>query len=175
MSSKRLFLLVEGNDDERFFSKVIVPKFKGIYEWVEVWKYSQQGKKRVKNFLRSIEAMRADYIYFGDIDQSPCITAKKEKALEACRSLKSDKIIIVIKEIESWYLAGLDKRSTTQLGISFNFPATDDITKEKFNEIIPKKFTSRIDFMSEIVKHFSIDAAKQKSKSFKYFYEKHIQ
>ena len=50
MSSKRLFLLVEGNDDERFFSKVIVPKFKGIYEWVEVWKYSQQGKKRVKNF-----------------------------------------------------------------------------------------------------------------------------
>ena len=25
--------------------------------------------------------MRADYIYFGDIDQSPCITAKKKKPL----------------------------------------------------------------------------------------------
>jgi len=40
--------------------------------------------------------------------------------------------------------------------------------------LIPKKFTSRIDFMSEILKKFSIEIAKQKNNSFQYFVEKYM-
>ena len=82
------------------------------------------------------------------------------------------KIIVVVKEIESWYLAGLDNKVCKQLKIK-NFPNTEKVTKEEFNSLIPKKFTSRIDFMLEILKNFSIEIAKKKNTSFRYFVEKY--
>jgi len=149
---KRLFICVEGNDDERFFNEIFIPKFKEKYDTVK------------------IIAMGADYIYLTDINDSPCITAKKEETQSKYKNIDNDKIIVVIKEIESWYFAGLDNTVCRQLKIK-NFANTDNVTKEKFNTLFPKKFTSRIDFMSEILKNFSIEIAKQKNKSFRYFVE----
>ena len=72
------------------------------------------------------------------------------------------------------YLAGLDKSNSKKLGLPF-FEVTDEIKKEKLNQHIPRKFNSCIDFMMEILKYFSIDIAKQKNSSFKYFVEKYQQ
>lgn len=78
----------------------------------------------------------------------------------------------MIKEIESWYLAGLDAQACKEFNIH-NVPETDSITKEQFDALIPEKFISRIDFMLEILKVFSIESAKQKNMSFKYFIMKY--
>ena len=43
------------------------------------------------------------------------------------------------------------------------------MTKEDFNARIPKKFDSRIDFMFEILKSFSIETAARKNQSFHFF------
>ena len=169
---KLLFIWVEGDDDERFFNKVLVPKFQEKYSGVKIIKYAAMRKKKVDNFIKSIKAMGADYIYLTDINNSPCITAKKEETHSKYKNIDNDKMIVVIKEIESWYLAGLNNETCKQLKIG-NFANTDNVTKEKFNTLIPKKFTSRIDFMSEILKNFSIKIAKQKNKSFQYFVEKY--
>ena len=169
---KLLFIWVEGDDDERLFNKTLAPKFQEKYNAVKIIKYATMKKEKVDSFIESIKAMGADYIYSTDINDSPCVTAKKGKILNRYKNIESDKIIIVVKEIESWYLAGLDSKACKQLKIS-NFASTDNITKEKFNALIPKKFTSRIDFMSEILKNFSIDMAKQKNNSFRYFVEKY--
>lgn len=169
---KRLYIFVEGNDDERFFNKVLVPKFKEKYDYVKLIKYARWEKESVNNYIKSIKAMGADYIFVADINNSPCITAKKERIQSIYKKIDNDKIIVVIKEIESWYLAGLESKVTKQLRIK-NFANTGNIEKEKFNALIPKKFTSRIDFMSEILKDFSIDIAKQKNNSFKYLVEKY--
>jgi hypothetical protein len=69
---------------------------------------------------------------------------------------------VVIKEIESWYYAGLSIESVQNLNVP-SLPFTDDLTKEDFNRLIPKKYDSRIDFMFEILKYFSIDAARKKN------------
>ncbi|MDI6767583.1 MAG: hypothetical protein QME52_12240, partial [Bacteroidota bacterium] len=53
------------------------------------------------------------------------------------------------------------------------FKDTDDTTKEQFNRLIPEKYDSRIDFMSEILNNFSFKTAKRKNRSFKYFIEKY--
>ncbi|HWP30273.1 MAG TPA: hypothetical protein VNK96_00895 [Fimbriimonadales bacterium] len=82
-----------------------------------------------------------------------------------------DKIVVIVKEVESWYLAGLDDDSYKRLGMKC-FNVTDDTTKEQFNNVIPRKFNSRVDFMIEILNLFSIEIAKRKNKSFKYFCEK---
>ena len=78
-SYKLLFIWVEGDDDERFFNRILSPKFQKKYGNVRVIKYAKMKKEKVDNFIRSIKAMRADYIYLTDINDSLCITAKKEE------------------------------------------------------------------------------------------------
>jgi len=172
MNCRRLFILVEGNNDERFFEKIIKPKLEKKYNWVKIWRYANKKKEKIDNFIKSIKAMNADYIYVTDINNSPCVTAKKQKIQNKLRNIGEDRIIVVIKEIESWYLAGLDDIAFQKFKIP-NFSATDEITKEKFDSLIPKKYDSRIDFMLEILKFFSIEVAKHKNRSFRYFVEKY--
>jgi len=171
MDYKLLYFLVEGNDDERFFERIVKPKFEEKYHTVKLWKYAQVENTKVDNFLKSIKAMGAEYIFVVDINSAPCVKSKKQEILEKFRNVDIDRIIVVIKEIESWYLAGLDTASSTKLKISYE--PTNNISKEQFNDLIPKKFDSRTDFMMEILKSYSIETAKQKNKSFKYFIEKY--
>jgi hypothetical protein len=174
MNCKRLFIFVEGNDDERFFDRIVKPKFEKKYNEVRLWKYAQVKNTKIDNFLKSIKAMGAEYIFVTDNNKAPCVTFRKQEIQEKfCKKIGIDKnkIIVVIKEIESWYLAGLDSKQCKRLKISY-LKNTKDVTKENFNDLIPQKF-SKIDFMLEVLKLFSIEEAKQKNISFRYFFEKY--
>ncbi|HIJ69802.1 MAG TPA: hypothetical protein HPP87_00390 [Planctomycetes bacterium] len=172
MQYNRLWILVEGNDDEKLVAK-IKPVFKEKYDSVTIWKYAQQLHKKTCCFLKSINSMQtSDYLFLKDINQSPCTTEKKEKVKDEYGDIiHLTKVVIVIKEIESWYLAGLDDDACKELRIK-TFSNTDNITKENFNKIIPTKYDSRIDFMQEILKRFSIETAKEKNTSLNYFLSK---
>ncbi len=50
----------------------------------------------------------------------------------------------------------------------------EHINKSAFDNLKSKKFSSRIDFMSEILKLFCIDRAKMKNGSFSYFVENYV-
>jgi len=172
MANKRLRVLLEGNDDERFFEDIIKPILSPQYDLIQVWQYAQQPRRRTKNFLRAIKAMNSHYIFLGDINKFPCVTAKIESLKNKYgRCIDAKNVTIVVKEIESWYLAGLDDKSRKELRIRTSRD-TDNITKEKFNKLIPSKFDSRIDFMIEILKRFSIETGVQKNSSFAYFMNK---
>jgi hypothetical protein len=167
-----IYFFIEGSDDERFINTIIIPILNEKYTCL-LYKYANMTIQKRKGFLDSVNAMDfADYFFLGDINNSPCVTEKKEFLKNICQlRIDENKIIIVIKEIESWYLAGLDENKCRELGIKY-LRSTDDITKEHFNDIQPEKFDSRIDFMSEVLKRFSIETAKSKNISFKYFMEK---
>jgi len=172
MRHKRLFLLIEGDDDQRFFETVIKPRFEKKYSSVAIWKYAQQKRKKVGAFLRSIKSMGADYVYSSDINRSPCVMHKKQEIQGRLKTIDSDKIVVLIQEIESWYLAGLDTAASKRLGIP-TYKTTNDLTKEDFDDLIPSGFDSRIDFMVEILKCFSTETAGQKNRSFDYLLKKH--
>ena len=170
MSYHEIYFFVEGSDDERFLRTTVIPLIGEKYR-CSLHKYSGMTKKKVENFLKSINAMDfADYCFLGDINSSPCITKKKDSLIEIYeQKLDGNKVFIVIKEIESWYLSGLDDNKCRDLGIK-TFYETNSITKEQFNAMIPAKYDdSRIDFMSEVLKRFSIETAKSKNNSFQYF------
>lgn len=172
MRYKRLFIWVEGQDDARFFKEKIKPIFERKYNSVSVRQYVMLKREKFDNFLQSIKEMNDDYIYVRDINGEPCVTAKKQE-IQGRLNIDNNRIMVVIKEIESWYLAGLDEESSKKLGTR-SFTNTDNITKAKFDRLIPRKvFDSRIDFLLEILKYFSIETAKQKNTSFRYFFEKH--
>jgi len=168
MPYRQLRILVEGNDDERFFER-IRPFLEKKYDFVQTWQYQQQASKQIKNFLQSIREMNSSYFFVTDINRTPCVTAKKNSIKRKYGArIDFNNLIIVAREVEGWYLAGLDDKSCEELGLE-PFNNTDDVTKEHFNKVIPNRFASRIDFMVEILKKFSISTAKRKNRSFSYF------
>ncbi len=170
---KMLYILIEGDDDERFFNKIIKPAMNERYDYIQLWRHAQKSDTDVSKFIKSIKQMNADYIYVTDLDDMPCVTKKKQKIIMDISRIDDGNIIIVKKEIESWYLSGLDKKSSKKCGLK-SLNCTDEINKEAFNYLIPKKFDSRILFMIEILKLFSLDVAKEKNQSMKYFIDKNI-
>lgn len=170
MKPKILFVFVEGVNDERFVRRVIAPMLEKKYDSIKPLLYAQEIPKNVNKLLIRIKAIGYDYVFFADINKEPCITAKKEKIQNKFNSTDKDKIMVVVKEIESWYLAGLTDIKLQGWKIS-PFTTTDNITKEQFEHLIPRKFGGK-DFMLEILNHYSPKIAKKRNGSFKYFIEK---
>jgi hypothetical protein len=164
----KLFIFVEGDDDEMFFDKMVKN-----YLACSIKQYARKPKHKIADYLFNLKRMNADYLLVGDINMKPCITAKKQD-LSRIYKLEMDKILIVRKEIESWYLAGLDEAHCKQFGIPV-VRDTQKVDKERFeHEFIPKKFKdNKKDFLNEILRVYSIETAKQKNASFKYFADKY--
>ena len=168
MSERRLFILVEGNDDERFFTSIIIPLLSPRYRAVRLIKYACMRSNRVCRFIRSIHRAGDELLLVTDIDKAPGVAAKKHIIMERFGVIQQGEIMVIIQEIESWYLAGLDNAAGNRLGITVP-PTTDEVTEEDFNALIPNRFSSRIDFMFEALKYFSIQIATSKNQSFSYF------
>ncbi len=172
MSSKHpsLCLLVEGPDDKRLCTEVLLPVFQSVYVNVYAWMYSQQKSSLTTNLIQSMDS---DYIVFGDIDERPCVTATKECLTTRFPGLSWDRIVAVRPEIEAWYLAGLSDAACRELGLG-RVADVDSVTKEQFDGLVGgrRQHTST---MVEILKHYDVEVARQRSPSFRYFWQKHVE
>lgn len=188
LAYRMLYILLEGDDDERFFEEVLKPIYAEKYDHVLLWKYSQKKKERINHFLNSVKAMQAagtaDTLLVADLDQSPCVTHRKKRILFTFRAMEGNigavaslrfptEVLIVCKEIESWYLAGLSDTSCKRIGISASFSNTDQITKEQFDSLNPGRFKTRIQFMEAILQSFDLETARSRNRSFQYFMRKY--
>ena len=173
MKLKKIYIFVEGNDDERFFKSAIAPKLLEKYDDVEIIKYRQWRKEKVNLFLLSIQTLGFDYIFTADMDFEHSVNKKKQSIQKVYTNAALSSIEIVIVEIESWYMAGLSDNAARKMKMSA-MKNTDLMTKEDFNDIFHRKYRSRIDFMHEILKVYDIETASIKNKSFRYFAGKYL-
>lgn len=169
---KILFIWVEGGSDARFFHAVFKPLFERSYRRVEIRAYANLKRDKFEKILQGLQAIDADYLVVADIDRETCVTAKKKYVQSRIRVVPPELIRVVIEEIESWYLAGMDETLAQSLGVALP-ERTDTITKEDFIALMPESFDSRIDFMMEVLKSFSPAQAEKKNASFRYFVAKH--
>jgi hypothetical protein len=167
-----LFIIVEGDDDERFFKEIVSPLLLQSFSVVQIWKCAEQKNEKTENFLSSASQI-GEYLYVEDIDDAPCVSFKKKAILKKFSQIETKRIIVVIKEIESWYLAGLDRECCAKLGIGKYLPNTNLVNKEQFNKLIPRK-TSRIELMRKIVEKYDINLGVRRNNSFAYFYRRLI-
>lgn len=174
MALKKLYIFVEGNDDALFFNKVFYRPFRQFYDDIEVLQYAQMKKAKVDLFILSMKTLNFDYFLTADIDDAETIGIKKRFIKHKFDLVDVDKIVIVISEIESWYLAGMPPNIALSLGLDV-LDKTDEITKEDFNAYYIRTYRSRIDFMQEVLKHFDIDIARSRNKSFDFFYRKFVE
>lgn len=180
MSYKRLLILVEGDTDREFLTRVFKPLINHKYNLIQYKEYSQKKYREIKDYIKTFKSidkktgMAADYIYIRDINNKPCVTEIKKEIKKKVKNIDPEKIVIVIKEIESWYLAGIPEDKIDEFNIQrLRNKNVNDLTKEDFKQLYKdSKFKSDIDFLAEVLKNFDIETAKQKSKSFRYFIEK---
>ncbi len=173
MSMNKLYIFVEGNDDSLFFKTLFKPIFNDYYDDVEIIQFAQLKKAKVDLFIMSINTLKFDYFLVADIDQCDTITTKKKIIRAKFDKIDSNQIVIVISEIESWFLAGMTAESAANLGLDL-IERTDEVTKEDFNAYFIRTYRSRIDFMQEVLKNYSIETARKRNKSFDYFFRQYV-
>ena len=88
------------------------------YDSVEIIPYASIKRTKVDNFLKSIRLMKNDYIFVADIDAEQSVRDKKQVLYSHFSHIDGGSIIVVIKEIESWYYAGLSPESVQDLECS---------------------------------------------------------
>ena len=169
MEQTKLYLLLEGNDDERFFNKILTKSLEELFTKVEILKYAEMKLSVRRKYIRTIiNKENWDYICACDIDTTGCYPKKKRSFISKNNLIEEDKIVVVIKEIESWYLAGIENDFLRSLGAGLIDRNCNEITKEIFDNLIPKKMPKAI-FMNKILANYNINLAKRNNSSFLYF------
>ena len=169
----KLAVWVEGDRDRRLFETVILPRLLPTYEQALVREYRQRKRPDFNRLLRVLSHQDFDRLLVADRNASPCVMKRKEKLRESYPDLANHEILVVSKEIESWYLAGLTAEGAAALKVTC--PAsTDHLTKEDLNRLRPSRFDSELDFLVELLKHFDVATACGRNQSFAYFCRKYL-
>ena len=154
-----IYIFVEGADDERFFSNYFAGKA------IKIIQYAKMEKKAINGLIKSLSGKNIDFIFTADSD-GKTVEEKIEQIADKY-GVDQSTVYIVQYEIESWYLAGINDCETRKYGMKY-YSCTDEITKEKFNSMCPKKLSS-LTFKIEILKKYDFDLAKERNKTFKCF------
>lgn len=164
----RLNILVEGSDDVRFFERALVPRLRERYGAVRLVPYACLRRTAVDRLLRGFARLGESCVIVADIDTEPSVRAKKRVVLGRFAEADPSAIAIVVMEIESWYLAGADDGFLSGLGIPP--PAsTDDVTKEAFNALVPRRYLSRVGFMLDLLEGYSLERGARRNRSLAFF------
>lgn len=183
MTSKKLLILLESDYDQIFFEKILLNFFEKKFDETQLVLYARIHPKTIEKIIKAYLDLGFDFIIFCDLDNANCYPSKKEE-IEARFNLgEKEKILIVIKEIESWILAGVikevlydvgtNKRIVTKMGVHKKGFTTDCVYSKDFDKLKPRGMSKRL-FVLRILAFFNIKKAKQRNTSFLYFFNKYL-
>jgi hypothetical protein len=167
------WILAEGDDDERFFSSVVGEMLREKYGPIKVWQYSQTPNGSRGGIIKYIKKVEESYIYVADRDSSPCVTSRKHSIKNRLPFVDEDRILVVGREIESWFCSGVTGETARKLGLN-RIRTTDNISKEQLNTILEPRNLSRVEFFGRVAEEFDIATAVRKNQSFSYFVTKYL-
>ncbi|KKL22538.1 hypothetical protein LCGC14_2434430 [marine sediment metagenome] len=178
---RSIYIFVEGDADKRFFERIIKPLIlkRKKYKPVHILQWRQKKEdiigKLVNKFLEKgckvVFTRDYDKIVQDDREQiNHNISSLKEEIIQNYKIKSKDDIFIIIRKIESWYLADTKKTFLKRLNIT-PIENTININKKEFYKLKPIGMT-KTEFLIEITENFDIKMAKKKNSSFEYFLER---
>ena len=185
MTFRQLVIFVEGDYDDLFFSKIVKTRFheQSNYDHLQIIKWCKKEKDFVNKYVKSLKSMNTpeiecDYIFVTDLDPPnfECIDDRKEHILNDFKLISPTKIVIVVKEIEGWYLAGITDRTRKKIGVNsneFRQIDPDSVTKETFDKKIKPRKYSKLEFMLEVLKIYNMTIAQKRNKSLGDFFRQY--
>lgn len=166
---KILHVLVEGECDESFVDIVLKPWLvvKNRYDDVIPFRYANRERDVIENYIDTVNQKGEDIICLTDSTHAPCISGRIEELINCeIGTFGPERIFVVIKEIEAWYLAGFDNSGCRRIRIRYE-RRTDGIKKEDFNQIISKsKYRRRAACRYEMLRNFDLQLASERNRSF---------
>lgn len=184
MSERKLFILVESEYDTIFLEKIILDYLKQSYKEIEFFEYARIPPETIVNVLKSKIEMNFNYFFLVDLDANICFPEKKDFIRRSIPILHIEKIIVVIKEMESWIIAGIVKEVlydlgskreiVTSLGIHKRSFCSDEFYDKDFMKLIPKKLRSKRLFVMDLLEFYDINLAKRRNLSFEYFFDNFV-
>jgi hypothetical protein len=166
MVLKKALFLVEGDDDKKFFERIISPQIKKYYQDVLIRKHIGWTINERTTMISDFQKKSADIFVISDFDKSSCITNKIDKVRTDYNIPVEVKIFIVKKEIESWYLAGINDFLLNKHSIQ-EFNDTENLSK-KFLNTLSKRNGSLLEFKLKILNNYSLKTGISKNSSLKY-------
>lgn len=165
-----IYVLVEGSDDVRFVDRVLRPILEPKFGLVKTWEYAKKKDEAINGFIKSIQSMQEECLFLVDADnksQAQIISTYTSKFNNLC----SSKVNVVLREIEAWYLSGINEKTTT-LKLAKSIPKdTSSITKEMFDTYFMR--TTGMEAKVESLNTYDVTLACQRSPSFKQLYNKY--
>lgn len=161
-----LHIFVEGPTDSLFIKKVFNEILLKICNRYTIVEYASREDKKINNYIETIKKVSNwDYIFIADQDGK---LDKKDKILLKYSILDEDKVFISIFEIESWIIAGISEKTIKKHKINFSSSNTSSITKEIFNNIIPKRM-NKLEFISYVLSDYNLKNAVSLNESLNIF------
>jgi len=172
MIPRYLYFLVEGWHDKRFVEQVVRTRIPADFEDAIVYEYAQNEPTHVRKLVLWLQSKANEYLFLCDLNRSPCVSDRKRRIRERFSCINEERIVVVARSIEAWYVAGLDEAAAQRLRLGL--PAcTDDFDKQKFDRMIEEAgFDSRTDFIEEILKGYDWQGAIERNRSLKYLARK---
>ncbi len=153
---EELHIFVEGPTDSLFIKKVFDKILLNICNRYTIVEYAIKEDKKIKKYIETIKSVpNWDYIFIADQDGK---LDKKDKILLKFNNLDEDKVFVSIYEIESWIIAGISEKTIKKHKINFSCSDTSNITKEIFNNIIPKRM-NKLEFISYVLSDYNLKNA----------------
>lgn len=174
---KQVRFFVEGKDDEVFIYHVAKPLC-GLYgvnlEKRDIIEYSQTEPRVIAQFIRSTIHQNIPCFFLADKDSLQYHTVEQKKRSVCAKYQVHDEahVVIVIEEIESWYLAGLSREIYLDMNIGKYHQGTEHVTKEEFNRLLKDSRPTRggrATLLPYLLHRFDEDIACERNTSFAYF------
>lgn len=163
---EELHIFVEGPTDSLFIKKVFDEILLKICNRYTIVEYASKENKKINKYIETIKKVSNwDYIFIADQDGK---LDKRDKILLKYSNLDEDKVFISIYEIESWIIAGVSEKTIKKHKINFSSSNTSNITKEIFNNIIPKRM-NKLEFISYVLSDYNLKNAVNLNESLNIF------
>jgi hypothetical protein len=164
-------VIVEGPHDKLFFDKALHAYLRNSGIEIEVLISKGWGTADYEHFIDLFDAA----IILRDLDDFACPLKKKDDFCSTYRlHHHKQKVVIAIKEIESWYLAG-GSVNLPKLPTRFHTPcSTENFYKEDLKREVTRhyRWDKHETTLVELSKDYSVSMAVSRCSSVKYFFNK---
>ena len=160
------YIFVEGKDDDDLISKIIVKM-----ENFKIITYAEKKKQKVNDIIKTLKKMNNEYVLLADLDEKD---QKKriQEIKERYKDIEVKNIYFSIQEIEAWYLSGISDKCINKYKVKNNIlQNTENVTKEKFENIFKNRRDTILEIKLKILSEFDIEKAKLRNNSLKIFLE----
>ncbi len=175
---KQIRFFVEGKDDQVFIEYVVKPLCR-LYDvaFSGTVQCSQTDPKKIASFVHNTIRDGSICFFLADQDslQYHTLEQRLRSIYQKYQLPSSTHLVVVIEEIESWYIAGLSHYWYKELQLGSYHQTTNTLTKEMFNHLFQTTRLARggrASLLPYLLHRFDPDIACERNSSFQYFYKK---